>query len=203
LDAGVRMEGIPSMDLWEEVLNVFGDDTKTPPKVDYHSGMLPHTPSVGNNVADSFQTEADLLANVDYVPHNIPTSPTKAKLTICEDNEAVIKMAKKARSPNMRHCARTQRVDLDWLFERLLKDKNIRIEYVNTKQQMADMFTKGSFSASTWSTLCKLLNVGLSYPLKTSIAKTHTLSSAATLLAAQRTCPLGLQVDVPSSTSLQ
>lgn len=197
------MEGTPSMDLWEEVLNVFGDDTKTPPKVDSHTGMLPHTPSVGNNVADLFQTEADLLANVGFVPSNVPKSPGKAQLAICEDNEAVIKMTKKARSPNMRHCARTQRVDLDWLFERLLQDKNIRLRYVNTKQQMADIFTKGSFTVSTWSTLCNLLNIGISYPLKPSDDKTHTSSSAATLLAAQRTCPLGLQVAVPSTSPSQ
>ena len=56
----------------------------------------------------------------------------------------------------MRHVARTHRVDLDWLFERLKDDPGIGLRYVNTKDQIADLFTKGSFSSQTWNTLCKL-----------------------------------------------
>ena len=38
-------------------------------------------------------------------------------ICLSEDNEAVIKMILKGRSPTMRHVSRTQRVALDWLFE--------------------------------------------------------------------------------------
>ena len=41
---------------------------------------------------------------------------------ILEDNDAVIKMCIKERSPSMKHVARTHRVNLDWLFERLNRD---------------------------------------------------------------------------------
>ena len=42
-----------------------------------------------------------------------------------EDNEAVIKMIIKGRSPTMRHVSRTHRVALDWLFDRInLDSKN-------------------------------------------------------------------------------
>ena len=59
----------------------------------------------------------------------------------------------------MRHVGRTHRVDLDWLFERIHKDPAISIKYVNTKQQLADILTKGSFTEATWKVLCELMQI--------------------------------------------
>ena len=47
----------------------------------------------------------------------------------------------------MKHMPRTHRVDLDWLFERIRTDPGVFIKFVGTKQQIADMLTKGSFGA--------------------------------------------------------
>ena len=58
-------------------------------------------------------------------------------------------MTIKERAPMMRHVARTHRVDLDWLFERLKKDPGFSIKFVGTKQQIPDLFTKGSFTAQS------------------------------------------------------
>lgn len=96
------------------------------------------------------------LANIDYVPANIPLSKGRGKLIIFEDSDAVIKMTVKGRSPQMRHVPRTHRVDLDWLFERLKQDPGIRIKYVGAKEQIADIFTKASFTAEQWKSLCLL-----------------------------------------------
>ena len=46
----------------------------------------------------------------------------KPLLYVFEDNEAVIKMIMKGRSPTMRHVSRTHRVALDWLFDRINLD---------------------------------------------------------------------------------
>ena len=73
-----------------------------------------------------------------------------ANLLLLEDNEAVIKMIIKGRSINLRHVLRTHRVDLDWLFERFREDPGLFIRYVSTKQQIAGMLTKGSFTAAQW-----------------------------------------------------
>ena len=51
--------------------------------------------------------------NVDYVSPSLPVSKGIGKLVIMEDNESVIKMIVKQRSPTMRHVGRTHRVDLD------------------------------------------------------------------------------------------
>ena len=62
----------------------------------------------------------------------------------------------KGRSPNLRHVARTQRVDLDWLFERIFKDPGVYLKFVGTKEQLADILTKGSFTAEAWNALLGL-----------------------------------------------
>ena len=64
---------------------------------------------------------------------------------MCEDNEAVIKMIIKGRSPTMRHVSKTHRVALDWLFDRINLDSKIQIKYIDTKNQLADILTKGQF----------------------------------------------------------
>ena len=55
----------------------------------------------------------DHLNEVDSVPTNTRSSQGESQLYIFEDNEAVMKMAIKGRSPTMRHVSRTHRVALD------------------------------------------------------------------------------------------
>ena len=114
------------------------------------------------------------MFDVDFVPPNVPLSSGKAKLYLLEDNDAVIKMTIKGRSPNMRHVARTHRVDLDWLFERINTDPGIQIKYVGTKEQIADMFTKGSFTEAQWRALCRLAQI---QPTKTLTGTARTRST--------------------------
>ena len=61
----------------------------------------------------------NVLDNVDLVPSNVHSSHQEALLYVFEDNEAVIKMIIKGRSPTMKHVSRTHRVALDWLFDRI------------------------------------------------------------------------------------
>ena len=46
----------------------------------------------------------------------------------------------------MRHVSRTHRVALDWLFDRINLDSKIQIKYIDTKNQLADILTKGTFT---------------------------------------------------------
>ena len=57
--------------------------------------------------------------DVDFISSNVNSSRQEALLHVFEDNEAVIKMIIKVRSPTMRHVSRTHRVALDWLFDRI------------------------------------------------------------------------------------
>ena len=76
-----------------------------------------------------------------------------------EDNEAVIKMIMKGRSPTMRHVSITHRVALDWFFDRINLDPKIQIKYIDTKNHLADMLTKGNFTRDEWNHLLCLFNI--------------------------------------------
>ena len=99
------------------------------------------------------------LDNVDFISSNVNSSRKEALLYIFEDNEAVIKMIIKGRSPSMTHVCRTHRVALDWLFDRINLDPKIQIKYIDTKNQLADMLTKGKFTRNEWNHLLCLFNI--------------------------------------------
>ena len=59
----------------------------------------------------------------------------------------------------MRHVSRTHRVALDWLFDRINLDPEIQIKYIDSKNQLADILTKGSFTRDEWNHLLCLFNI--------------------------------------------
>ena len=69
------------------------------------------------------------LCTVDYVSFSVKSSHFGAILYIFEDNEAVIKMIIKGRSPTLRHVSRTYRVAFDWLLDTINLDPKIQIKY--------------------------------------------------------------------------
>ena len=89
---------------------------------------------------------------------NVQSARPQALLYVFEDNEAVIKMIIKGRSPTMRHVSRTHRVALDWLFDRINLDSKIQIKYIDTKNQLADILTKRNFTRDEWNHLLCLFN---------------------------------------------
>ena len=100
-----------------------------------------------------------MLNSIDCVPSNVQSSHQEPLLHVFEDNEAVIKMIIKGRSPTVRHVSRTHRVALDWLFDRIYLDRKIQIKYIDTKNQLADILTKGNFTRDEWNHLLSLFNI--------------------------------------------
>ena len=98
------------------------------------------------------------LDNVDFISSNVNSSRQEALLYVFEDNEAVIKMIVKGRSPTMRHVSKTHRVALDW-FDRINSDPKIQIKYIDTNNQLADILTKGNFTLDEWNHLLCLFNI--------------------------------------------
>ena len=56
----------------------------------------------------------NVLNNVDRVPSFVQIAHQEALLYVFEDNEGVIKMIIKGRSPTRRHVSRSHRFALDW-----------------------------------------------------------------------------------------
>ena len=88
----------------------------------------------------------------------------KLLLYIFKDNEAVVKMIIKVRSPTVRHVSRTHRVALDWLFDRINVDPKIQIKHIDTKNQLADILTKGNFTRDEWNHLLVCSTSAISVP---------------------------------------
>ena len=97
--------------------------------------------------------------NIDSVPSNVQPARQEALLFLFEDNEAVIKMIINERSPTMRHVSRTHRVALDCLFDRIYLDSKIKIKYIDTKKQLADILTKGKLTRDGLNHLLTLFNI--------------------------------------------
>ena len=96
LDAALRMEGIPALELWDTVINVFCPLKPT---------QLPIEKKPEIN------TIYDQLAEVDYVPPNVPLPNGRACLILLEDNDPVIQICIKGRNPTLRHVPRVHRVN--------------------------------------------------------------------------------------------
>ena len=165
LDAGLRMDGVLAFDLWDVVIEVSRSTNNTARPSKLAQGDLCTT---GDHSINKHQTktttekrnrEVEQLSYVDYAPINTHSSQGESQLYICEDKEGVIKTISKGRSPTMRHVSRTHRVALDWLFDRINLEPKIQIKNVDTKSQLADMLTKGSFTRDEWTHLLRLFNI--------------------------------------------
>ena len=145
------MDGLPALELWDLIVSVLGNvsrvsDGSGQPDSDVHKRHKPHK-------------KIDVMKDIDAVPSNVQSARQEALLYVFEDNEAVIKMIIKGRSPTMRHVSRTHRVALDWLFDRINLDSKIQIKYIDTKNQLADSLTKGNFTRDQWNHLLTLFNI--------------------------------------------
>ena len=150
LDAGLRLDGLPALDLWDLIVSVFGNTTQTTER--------PVRPVIIDKSQRS-EGKINVLNNIECVPSNVQSSHQEALLYVFEDNEAVIKMIIKGKSPTMRHVSRTHRVALDWFFDRNNLDPKIQIKYIDTKNQLADILTKGNFTRDEWNHLLCLFNI--------------------------------------------
>ena len=151
LDIGLRLDGLPAVEPWELIFSVLGNVSRVSDNLgrlesDAHKRQKSHS-------------KIDVVKDIDLVPSNVQSASLEALLYVFEDNEAVIKMIMKGRSPTMRHVSRTHRVALDWLFDRINLDPKIQIKYIHTKNQLADILTKGNFTRDEWNHLLTLFNI--------------------------------------------
>ena len=151
LDAGLRLDGIHALDLWELIVAILHGNT-------YQNNLERRDP-YESTTRKKIHGKVDDLDNVDFLSSNVNSSHKEALVKTFEDNEAVIKMIIKGRSPTMKHASRTHRFALDLLFDRINLHPKIQIEYIDTKNQLADMLTKGNFTRDGWNHLLCLYNI--------------------------------------------
>ena len=132
------MDGLLALELWDLTVSVFGsvshvsDRSRQP-----DSDVKKHHKSEG---------KINVMENIDSVPSNVQSSRQEALLYVFEDNEAVIRMIIKGRSPTMRHVSRTHRVALDWLFDRINLDSKIQSNTSTPKTNSLTICSKENFT---------------------------------------------------------
>ena len=151
MDTGLRFDGLPALELWDLIVSVLGNVSR----VSDRSGQ----PDSDVHKRHKSQKKIDVMEDIDFVPSNVQSARQEALLYVFEDNEAVIKMIVKGRSPTIGHVSRTHRVALDWLFDRINLDSKIQIKYTDTKNQLEDILTKGNFTRDEWNRLLSLFNI--------------------------------------------
>ena len=194
LDAGLRLDGVLALDFWDLIVSVLGNMTQTTERTG--------RPDVSDKNQRS-QGMTNALNNIDCVPSNVQFSHQEAFLYVFEDNEAVIKMIIKGRSPTMRHVSRTHRVALDWLFDRIGLDPKIQIKYIDTKNQLVDILTKGNFTRDEWNHLLCLFNIShfSSTVCSGTMAKRLQQDSGEERVTAKSRPMMSLAARVPSNVS--
>ena len=155
LDAGLRLDGIPGLDVWDLIVLVLGNtiqnhDRKEEPVVGHDKSHKPSQQSRGM---------FNVLNNVDCVPSNVQFSHQEALLYVFEDHEAVIKMIIKGEEVPQWDMFPGPTELRDWLFDRINLDPKIQIKYIDTKNQLADMLTKGNFTRDEWNHLLCSFNI--------------------------------------------
>ena len=192
LDTGLRLDGLPALELWDLIVSVFGNIS--------HVSDRTGQPVNGKNKS---YNKIDVMHDIDSVPSNTQSASREALLYVFEDNEAVIKMIMKGRSPTMRHFSRTHRVALDWLFDRINLDPKIQIKYIDTKNQLADILTKGNFTRDEWNHLLTLFNIShfSSTPCIAAMAKRAQQESGEGRVTAKSRPMMNLTARTPSFVS--
>ena len=97
LDTGLRLDGIPALDLWDLIVLDLGNTTQNHDRTE--QPVVCRDESHGPNKRS--QGMFNVLNNVDCFPSNVQFSHQEALLYVFEDNEAMIKMIIKGRSPTM------------------------------------------------------------------------------------------------------
>ena len=123
LDAGLRMDGIPSLTLWDLVIEIFHFVPKRTDGPKRESRGKPSAvvkPNMHNAIP--IKHTNGIPTNIHHIQLYTSHSDSSALLYVSEDNEAVIKIMIKGRCPTMGHVSRTHRVALDWLFDRINLD---------------------------------------------------------------------------------
>ena len=95
LDAGLRLDGRPALELWDLIVSVLGNMIQTPER--------PGRPVVSDKDQKS-RGMTNVLNNIDCVLSNVQSSHQEALLYVFEVKEAVIKMIIKGRSPKNETC---------------------------------------------------------------------------------------------------
>ena len=156
-DAGLRMDGTPALDLWDVVIEVLRSSQST---------ESPTNPVGGNCSRDhkskpKQQGEPRCWSIVACGPRHHKRKFFSRRVSVvhlwsqwnCDQNE------KKDEAQQWDTCRELTELLLIVCLTESTWNPKIQIKYVDTKNQLADMLTKGSFTRDEWDHLLRLVNI--------------------------------------------
>ena len=109
------MDDITAFDLWDLIIAVLGNTNQNHKEQDDYSMnkhcFVQHLTKLQKRTKSHGMI--DDPDNVVFIPSSVKSSHQEVLLYVFENNEAMMKMITKGRSPTMRHTSRTNRVALD------------------------------------------------------------------------------------------
>ena len=144
LDTGLRLDGLLALELWDLIVSVFGS-------VSQNSDRTGRPVDVKRN--SKSQGKISVMENIDSVPSNVQSSRQEALLYVFEDNEAVIKMIHNEK------CFQDSQSCASLVIRSNQLGPKIQIKYIDTKNQLADILTRGKFTRDEWNHLLCLFNI--------------------------------------------
>ena len=109
LDAGLRMDGLPALHLWDVVIDVLRSSNSTKPPTNPTAGNCSRNHKSNPKQKGDRDVEQVSVCGLRYVTTNAHSSQGKSQLYISEDNEAVIKMIIKSRVSSPRELRKVLR----------------------------------------------------------------------------------------------
>ena len=145
LDTGLRLDGLPALELWDLIVSVLGNvsrvsDGSEKPVSDDHKHHKSHS-------------KIDVMKDLDAVPSNVQSARQEALLYVFEDNEAVIKMIIKGKKSHNETCFQDQQSCASLVVRSNQFGRKIQIQYIDTKNQLAEILTTGNFTRDEWNPL--------------------------------------------------
>ena len=137
LDAGLRMDGLPALDLWDDLWDVVIDVLRSTTLQDKVNWPKEKLCTAGNHSpTERSKRYVEQLSSVDYVHTSTHSSQGESSVVHFLKNEVFIKMIIKGRSPTRRHVHRTHRVALGWLFDRINLDHTSKSNMLTPKTNL-------------------------------------------------------------------
>ena len=84
LDTGLRLDGLPALELWDLIVSVLGNVSRVSERLG--------NPENEDHKSHKSHNKIDVMEDIDSVPSNVQSACQEALLYVFEDNEAVIKM---------------------------------------------------------------------------------------------------------------
>ena len=96
LDTGLRLDGLPALELWDLIVSVLGNVSRVSDN--------PGRPVIDAHKRQKSQSRIDVMKDTDLVPSNVQSANHEALLYVFEDNEPVIKMIMKRQKSDDETC---------------------------------------------------------------------------------------------------